>query len=36
MEEVFAMVERNAQRVRGVLFRAIELLDERRRSPRPN
>ncbi len=28
MEEVFAMVERNAERVRGVLFRAIELLDE--------
>jgi 5'-methylthioadenosine phosphorylase len=28
MEEVFATVERNAERVRGVLFRAIELLDD--------
>ena len=28
MEEVFAMVERNAERVRGVLFRAVEMLDD--------
>ena len=28
MEEVFATVERNAERVRGVLFRAIDLLDD--------
>ena len=28
LDGVFAMVERNAERVRGVLFRAIELLDD--------
>jgi hypothetical protein len=29
------MVERNAERVRGVLFRAIELLGEEMLSPSP-